>query len=109
MDQRELFSDLFIGDFRAALGCAGKRGGLFVDDVAVVGAEAEFDERARIRDDFSLPSILRLQSHKRLLGVVIELAAGVFGLEIAGLDQRVLDLNGALVINALLSALAPVL
>ena len=73
----------------------------------VIRAQSELDERASVRGGFGLPIIVRLIALHRLLSLVIP-HAGRLPRQVVLTDQGLLNFQGALRIDFLLAAMAPV-
>jgi len=69
--------------------------------MALVRAEAELDERARVGSIFVLPAVVCLEALHGLLGFVVPDPGG-FSIHVVRTNERGLDLGGAVVVNLLL-------
>ena len=82
----------------------GRHGTFRVQQMIVARPESEFDEGARVGNRFILPAIVALEFSQRVFGGRVPFS-GRLAAQVMLLDQRFLDLLGALGINLLLSAL----
>lgn len=77
-----------------------------IDQVGMVGPEAQFDQRARVGNLLRLPAIVGLELlHGRLAARVPR--AGGLAIEVVRLDQRRLDLTGPRWVDLLLPTRLP--
>ena len=82
-------------------GGGGQIGGEGACLLRLVWAETQLDDGAGVRDQLRLPAVVALKLLHRGFGLGVPVAGG-FAAEIAGVDQRVLDLGGAGVIDGML-------
>lgn len=67
-----------------------------------MGAEAEFDDGARVGHQLGLPTIVRLEFLHSCLGLGVPMTAGLAG-KVAGFDEGCLNFSGAVIVDCALA------
>src|SRR3954467_12474431 len=86
----------------------GEGRGVRVQQVRLVRSQSQLDQRAGVRNDFRLPTVVALQLGQRSFGSGVHVAGGL-SVQVVLADESFLNLTGALVVDRLLAFCLPAL